>query len=55
MTLIAVFYHILLFLGGSILLGGFTLGDEVIDLLGVDTKFSGCRVDDDIILDDGNE
>ena len=41
MILIAVFYQILLFLGGHILLGGFNFGDEALDLYRVDAKYSG--------------
>ena len=53
--LIYIFYKLLLFLGDPILLGGFKLGYEVLDLFGVDVKDSACRADRDFILDDGYE
>ena len=37
--MIAVFYQILLFIGDPILLGRFTLGDEVLDLSGLGAIF----------------
>ena len=55
MILIAVLYHLLLFIGDCIVLGGFKFVDEVHDLLVMDTKFSGCRADLDFIFDDGYE
>ena len=39
LMLIAVFYQILLFIGDPILLGRFTLGDEVLDLSGLGAIF----------------
>ena len=35
----------------TILLVGFKLGDEFLDLLGVGTKYFGFRADGDFILD----
>ena len=37
--LVLISYHIILILGDSILLVGFELGDEVLDVHGVDAKF----------------
>ena len=53
--MIADLYQILLYLGEYILLGGFELGDEVPDVSVVDAKFSRCRSDKDLILDDSHE
>ena len=53
--LIYVLYQILLLLGGFILLGGFKLGDEVLDVSGVDAKISVCRYYGDFILDERHE
>ena len=50
MILIAVFYQILLFIGYPILLGGFKLGDEVLDLTGLGVIFIGHGADGDFIL-----
>ena len=41
MVLIYVFYQILLIIGESILLGRLKLGDEVLDVSGGDTIFTG--------------
>ena len=41
--LITVFYQFILFLGGYILLVRLELGDEVLDLSGVDAILSGYR------------
>ena len=53
--MIPFFYHIILFLGDSILLRRFKLGNEVLDLLGLDAIFSGLISDGDFILDDVHE
>ena len=53
--MVSVFYKIILFLVDYILLGGFKLGYEVLDLSEVDAKLSGYRSDGDFILDDGHE
>ena len=45
MILIDVFYQILLFIGDSILLGGFKLGYEALDLYRVGSKYFGHGVD----------
>ena len=37
------------------MLGGFQIRDEVLDILGVYTKFAGCVSGGDSILDVGNE
>ena len=52
--LIAVFYQIILVLGYYTFLGGLKIVDDVPDLSGVDTKFSGCRADGEFIFDDGH-
>ena len=54
MILVGIFYHILPFLKYSMLFIEFKLGDEILDLLGMETNFSGCRSDGDFILDDGH-
>ena len=48
--LISIFYQLILLLGYSILLDGFKIRDEVLDLSRVDAKISGCRLDGDFIL-----
>ena len=53
--LISVLYQILLFVGYPILLGGFKLGDEVLDLSGLGAIFIGHGADGDFILDDSHE
>ena len=45
-----VFYHILLFIGDLILLGGFKLGDKSLDMSVVDTKSFGSGEGADFIL-----
>ena len=37
--LIDIFYQIILIIGDSVLLGGFKLGDEVLDVYVVNSKF----------------
>ena len=49
--LISVFCQILLICGDSILLGRFKLGDEFLDIYGVDTKFPGYQYDKEFIFD----
>ena len=39
--LIAVFYQLLLFIGDHIFWGSFKLGDEAVDLSGVNAKYFG--------------
>ena len=51
LMLIAVFYQILLFVLYPILLVGFKLGDEVIDLLGLGAIYICHSMDGDLILD----
>ena len=53
--LIYIFYQIVLILGESVLLGGFELGDEVLDVYGVDAKDLECISDEDLILYDRHE
>ena len=53
--MVYVFYNIIMFLEGNILLGGLKLGDEVLDLSVVDVKYSTCRADGYFILDGGHE
>ena len=55
MILIAVLYHLILFIGDTILLGGFKPGYEVLDLSGIGDIFIECGADEDFILDDGHE
>ena len=51
----SVLYKLLLFLGDSILLGRFKLGNEIIDMSGVVANFSRYRSDRYFILDDCHE
>ena len=51
LILIAVFYQIILFLGGSTFLGGFELVGKVHYFLGLGAKFTGCRLDGEFILE----
>ena len=55
MITIAVFYHVLLFIGYPILLGGFKLVDEVLDMLVMGAIFIGNGTDGNFILDDSHE
>ena len=55
MILFSVFYHILMFIGDPILLGGFKLGDGVLGLSVLGDIFFGNIVDADFILDDIHE
>ena len=55
LMLIAVFYQILLFILYPILLVGFKLGDEVLDLLELGDIFIGQRADGYFVLDDNHE
>ena len=48
--LISIFYLIILILGDSVLLGEFKLGDEVLDVYGVDAKYLKFRSDEDFIF-----
>ena len=48
--LISISYHIIMILGDSILLGVFELGDDVLDVYGVDEKFVELVYDEDFIL-----
>ena len=52
MILIAIFYQLLLVIGGPILLGGLKIGDEVLDKLGLGDLFVGKDADRVFILDD---
>ena len=47
---IGVLYQLILLLGYSILLGGFKIGDEVLDVSYVDAKLSECISSGDLIL-----
>ena len=53
--LIDIFYNIILILVHSVFLGGFELGDEVLDIYGVDAKFVECRYYGDFVLYDRHE
>ena len=55
MILIGISNHIILILGDSILLGRFKLGDEVLDVYGVDEKIVECRYDECFILYERHE
>ena len=55
MIVIYFFCQFIMFLGYFILLLTLQLVDEVLDMSGVDAKFSGCRSDGEFILDDGHE
>ena len=55
MILISIFYQLLLVIGDPILLGGFKMGDEVLDQYGLRSIFVGHGVDGDLILDDSHE
>ena len=55
MMQIDVFYKLILVIGETILLGGFKMGDEVLDLLVPGAIFIGHGVDADFILDDRDE
>ena len=52
--MIAVFCQILLVIGDPILLGGFKIGDEVLDQSGLGAIFIGNGADGDFILDDSH-
>ena len=55
MILIAVFYQLILVIVDRILLGGFKLGDEVLDKSKLGAKFLGNGADGDFILYDISE
>ena len=55
LMLIAVFYHIIMFNGNPILLGGFKRGHEVLDMSVMGAIFWGDGADADFILDSGHE
>ena len=55
MMLISVFYQILLFIGDPILLGGFKLGGEVLDMSVLGDIFIGHGKYGNFILDDIHE
>ena len=46
----SVFYKVIILLGDSVLLGRFKLGDETLDVSGVDSKFTEFRYDGDSIF-----
>ena len=48
--LIEIYHYIILIIGDSVLLGGFELGDEALDVYGVDAKVVECRYDEGFIL-----
>ena len=50
MTMIAIFYYIIIILGDSVMFVGSKLGYEVLDVFGVDAKFVECRSDEYSIL-----
>ena len=51
MLLVSGFYKLLLIIGYSIVLGRFELGDEFLDVFGVNGNFVECRSDEDFIFD----
>ena len=52
LMMISIFYQIILILVESILLGGFTLIDEVLNVYGVDAKYIEFRSYEDFIVYD---
>ena len=48
--LIEIPHHIILIIGDSALLGGFKLGDNVLDFFGVDETIVSCISDEELIL-----
>ena len=48
--LIAISYHVILIILYSVFLGGFELGDEFLDVFGVNGNFVECRSDEDYIF-----
>ena len=48
--LIAILYQLIMFIEYYILLGGFKIGYEILDLQGVDAMFYVCRADREFIL-----
>ena len=55
MMLIAVLYHLILFIGDPILLGELKLVDEVLDMSELEDIIIGSSADGDLILDDSHE
>ena len=55
LILIYVFYQLLLVIGYPILLGGFKMGDEVIDQSGLGAIFVVHGVDGDSVLNESHE
>ena len=55
MILIAVLCKLIIIIVEYVLLGGFKLGDEVLDVSDVDAKFAGFRSDGYFIFDDRHE
>ena len=53
--LIEIFYHIILNIRDSVLLGGLELRDGVLGVFGVDDKFVECRSDENFIFYDRRE
>ena len=53
--LIAVLYHLILFIGDPILLGELKLVDEVLDMSELEDIIIGSSADGDLILDDSHE
>ena len=52
--MIYIFYEIILILGESVLFDEFKLGDEVLDVYGVDVKYLECRSDEDFVFYERN-
>ena len=55
MTMIAIFYYIIIILGDSVMFVGSKLGYEVLDVFGVDKKSVEFISDEDFIFYDGHE
>ena len=53
--MVSIYHQIIMILGEYILLGGFKLGEEVLDFFGVEEKFVEFRSDEDFILYDRHE
>ena len=53
--LMSIFYQLLLVIVDHIFLGGFKLGDEVLDQSGLGTIFFGNGADEYLILDNSHE
>ena len=55
LLLVAIYYQLILILGESVLLGGFQLGEDLIDVFCVEKTFVEYRSDENFILYDRHE